>query len=223
MTQQADFAAVLQPLHLLNHPFYQDWMAGKLSLSTLQDYAGQYFSHVKAFPRYLSAIHSQCENDQARQIILENLNDEEGVTHGTSHPELWLRFAEGLGQERSHVEATAPRAAINNVVSTFFSYAKSSFHEGLGALYAYEAQVPEIAGSKIEGLQKNYGVADEKTLSFFKTHQTADVYHREAVEGILANLSPEHRQEALVAAKNAAQALWDFLTEVHSRETYAAA
>jgi pyrroloquinoline-quinone synthase len=42
---------------LLKHPFYQAWTAGTLSRERLQNYAVEYYPHVAAFPRYLSAIH----------------------------------------------------------------------------------------------------------------------------------------------------------------------
>ena len=40
---------------MLRHPFYQAWTEGRLSLDTLRDYARQYFHHVEAFPRAVSA------------------------------------------------------------------------------------------------------------------------------------------------------------------------
>lgn len=211
------FALALKPFHLLNHPFYQDWMEGSLAPETLQDYASQYYSHVSAFPRYISAIHSQCESEENRKVLLENLNDEEGLSHGTSHPELWLRFAEGLGVKREAIKTTSARAAIQNVVSTFFNLAKSSFHEGLGALYAYESQVPEIAESKIKGLITHYKVTDPRALEFFEVHKTADIYHRKTIEKILDCLPDNEKEEALKAAQVAAKSLWDFLTEIHER------
>src|SRR2546428_13767981 len=84
--------------HLLKHPFYVAWTEGRLSLDTLQRYAEQYYNHVAAFPRYLSAIHAQTEDLKVRQHILDNLNDEE--QGDKNHPELWLRFAEALGCTR---------------------------------------------------------------------------------------------------------------------------
>ena len=48
--------------HLLNHSFYKAWNAGELDRSTIQEYAAQYFKHVSAFPRYLSSIHSNCDD-----------------------------------------------------------------------------------------------------------------------------------------------------------------
>jgi pyrroloquinoline-quinone synthase len=99
----------LTSLHLLNHPFYQDWMAGRLTAAQLKDYACQYYTHVDAFPRYLGAVHSLCENSTDRKVILENLNDEEGTGFDLSHPELWLQFAEGMGAGRDEVLGTSPR------------------------------------------------------------------------------------------------------------------
>jgi pyrroloquinoline-quinone synthase len=209
------FVTKLAPLHLLQHPFYMDWMQGKITPDQLKDYAAQYYQHVDAFPRYLGAIHSNCTNAAQRMMILENLNDEEGVSFGTSHPELWLRFAEGVGADRSDVIATTPRPAIQNVIDTFFGHARSSFHQGLGALYAYESQVPEIAASKITGLRDQYDVNDERTLEFFEVHKTADVHHRKVLKDILDSLPEPQKQEAATAAEEAATALWDFLSDVH--------
>lgn len=210
------FAANLAPLHLLKHPFYQAWMAGTLTQAQLRDYAQQYYAHVDAFPRYLGAIHSQCADAGMRRDILDNLNDEEGVTHGTSHPELWLQFAEGMGVTRAAVTSTEPRAAIQNVIETFMSAARGSLHEGLGALYAYESQVPEIAESKISGLKQNYGVTDARTLQFFEVHKTADIAHRDVIKTMLDQLPEPQKQEAAAATRKAATALWDFLTDIHS-------
>ena len=59
--------------HLLNHSFYQAWNSGYLSKNTIKEYAAQYFQHVSSFPRYLSAIHSNCDDIETRQILIENL------------------------------------------------------------------------------------------------------------------------------------------------------
>ena len=89
--------------HLLKHPFYQAWTAGELSQETLGTYARQYYQHVLAFPRYVSAVHANCEDQTTRQALLENLISEDRGEK--NHPELWLRFAEGLGQKREDVKA----------------------------------------------------------------------------------------------------------------------
>src|SRR4051794_20605382 len=89
--------------HILKHPFYQAWNAGSIPVEALRVYAAQYYHHVKAFPRYLSATHSGCDDLKSRQVILANLNDEEHPSR--PHPELWMQFAEALGLDRQAVES----------------------------------------------------------------------------------------------------------------------
>src|SRR5438874_8807905 len=87
--------------HLLKHPFYLAWTRGELSRAALADYAGQYYHHVAAFPTYLSAVHSSCDDQATRQQLLDNLTDEEAGS--PNHPELWLQFASGIGVEEEAV------------------------------------------------------------------------------------------------------------------------
>ena len=89
--------------HLLKHPFYQAWTHGELELSTIKEYAAQYYHHVNAFPRYISSIHSNCEDLSIRQQLLENLIEEEQGEE--NHPELWKRFGEGLGNTRAYMKS----------------------------------------------------------------------------------------------------------------------
>ena len=56
-------------MSLLKHTFYQQWTAGTLSAERLRNYAIQYYRHVVAFPRYLSALHSRCDDVETRQVL----------------------------------------------------------------------------------------------------------------------------------------------------------
>ena len=60
----------LDQYHLLKHPFYVAWNNGELNQEILKDYAEQYYQHIKAFPRYISATHSICEDIENRKIYL---------------------------------------------------------------------------------------------------------------------------------------------------------
>ena len=201
--------------HLLLHPFYQDWNKGNVPRERLKEYARQYYHHVQAFPRYISATHSLCEDLEKRKVLLENLADEEGL-NGEPHPELWLRFAEGLGLSRDEMESQKARPSIKNVIAVFLSSARSSYAEGLASLYAYEHQVPEIAETKIKGLKEHYNVQDERSLSFFTAHQSADVHHRQACEKLLDSFSERERPSALKSAGQSAKALWNFLSDMQT-------
>ena len=81
--------------HLLNHPFYQAWTAGRLPIERLQRYAVRYYPHVAAFPRYISAIHSRCADLETRQVLLANLTEEESGED--NHPDLWAPILRSLG------------------------------------------------------------------------------------------------------------------------------
>ena len=199
--------------HLLNHPFYKAWNTGDLEVSTIQEYAAQYYKHVSAFPRYLSAIHSNCDDIKTRQILLENLVDEE--MGAENHPELWMRFAEGMGNSRNNVKNTVAMKETQQLVDTFTKLSKSErYHIGLAALYCYESMIPEVAENKIKGLRKFYGIDDENTLKFFTVHMHADKWHREVLRKLIAELndSKEKQAETMAAIDEALHALNNFLT-----------
>ena len=201
--------------HLLQHPFYQEWTAGTLSRSALRDYAAQYYRHVEAFPRYLSAIHSRCDELTVRQAILENLIEEERGDR--NHPELWMRFAEGVGAAREEVRAAVPRPATRNLVETFTRLSQHGAPEaGLAALYVYESQMPAVAEAKIDGLKRFYGVTDEDALAFFSVHREADADHARTGASLIeqrATTAPR-RAAVLAAAEQALDALWAMLDGV---------
>lgn len=195
--------------HLLNHDFYKLWSEGKLNQEILADYANQYYKHVEAFPRYISLIHSQCTDLNDRQILLENLIEEERGEE--NHPKLWRDFAIELGVSQNDLINTKEYKNTTILVEKFFDLCKKSYASGLGALYAYEYQTPAVAESKINGLKEFYQITSEKALKFFEVHKGADVWHSDEVAGLIATLSPAEKEEAKQAALEAADVLWGFL------------
>ena len=194
--------------HLLRHPFYQAWSAGRLSRAALRDYAAQYYRHVEAFPRYLSAIHSHCDDIVIRQALLENLIEEE--RGDCNHPELWMRFAEGLGVSREEVQRTTPRASTRNLVETFMDLSRDAIPAaGLAALYVYESQMPAVADAKIDGLRRFYGIESDDAVAFFSVHREADAYHAQTGARLIEKLvdSAEGRSAVIAAADRAIGAL----------------
>jgi pyrroloquinoline-quinone synthase len=197
---------------LLKHPFYQAWTAGTLSPQRLQNYAVEYYPHVAAFPRYLSAIHSRCADMATRQTILENLIEEERGPE--NHPELWLRFAEAIGVARERVLGATPSASSTELVRAFSELAQSGHvSSGLASLYAYESQIPAVAIAKIDGLRRFYGITDERGLAFFTVHEKADVWHAQTGAELIARhcASDRDRELSIAAADRALSALWSML------------
>jgi pyrroloquinoline-quinone synthase len=200
---------------MLSHPFYQAWTEGRLPLDTLRAYARQYFHHVEAFPRTVSAVHSACPDRDGRRMLAENLAEEEGVEAGKQdHATLWLMFACGLGEGEDAVRAQQLNPETKALIETFRRLSRRSYASGLGALYAYESQFPAVASAKIEGLVERYSIEDEETLRFFRVHEGADVEHSRVCQALLDRLPEAEREEAVAAGEELAQALWNFLSGV---------
>ena len=205
--------SMIEEKHLLNHSFYKAWSAGELPKETIREYAAQYFQHVSLFPRYLSSIHSNCEDIKTRQILLDNLIDEEKGEE--NHPELWMRFAEGMGNSRQKISTTKPMKEVSDLVNTFNRLSKSEkYHIGLAALYCYESMQPEISETKKNGLQKFYNINDEDTLKFFTVHMHADKWHRKVVRNIIKKVadSKSKQNEITTSVEAALDSLNNFLT-----------
>jgi|TARA_B100000315_G_scaffold120298_1_gene110196 pyrroloquinoline-quinone synthase len=206
----------IRKFSMLDHPFYQLWNRGELPLETITEYAKQYYAQVKAFPTYVSGVHARCEDMECRQILLENLIEEE---HGDdNHPELWLRFADGLGLNRDEVKNQKLLKETEESVETMKNLTQDkNYLKGLAALYAYESQIPEVSKTKREGLKKFYNIEDDRVVSFFSVHEKADLIHRQVEQDILKNqcTSKESQQEVLQSAGDAAKALWNFLNGIY--------
>ena len=218
MTVSAAIDAKVASRAMLSHPFYQAWTEGRLSLDTLRAYARQYYHHVEAFPRAVSAVHSACPDAAGRRMLAENLAEEEGIDAGKQdHASLWLLFACGLGESEDGVRGQALNAETEALIETFRSLSRRSYASGLGALYAYESQFPGVAGAKIAGLIDRYGIADEDTLRFFRVHESADIEHSAVCRALLDALPEAERAEAVAAGEELAGALWNFLSGVEAR------
>src|SRR5271170_5639592 len=203
--------------HLLQHPFYQAWSRGELSLEALRDYAAQYYHHVAAFPTYLSAVHAQTENAEVRRHILTNLIDEEAGT--PNHPELWLQFAESLGLDRIEVKQSAQWPATKKLIEDFRSCCGSrGTGVGLAALYAYESQIPAVSEKKIEGLKKYYGISNPDGYQYFTVHIEADREHAAVEAAQIAQLVDDSQcAAALEASGEVLAGLYGLLTAVCER------
>jgi len=198
--------------HLLDHPFYQRWSAGTLTRDELQEYARQYWHYALAFPTFLSGIHAHTDDIVVRQLLLENLIEEE--RGGENHPELWLRFCESLGLSRDEVQAGSPNESTATLIASMRSLAREgALHEGLAALYAYESQIPAVAKAKIAGLAQFYGM-DAPT--FFSVHEEADVHHSATSRELLNRLCDDDAKvaQAEAATGRVLDALYGFLDSV---------
>ncbi len=134
--------------NLLESKFYQAWSAGTLPVAALKSYAAQYGSFIAAIPQGWEA-HGDFETAEIER----------------AHIELWRRFAGTLGAD---IEPPS-----NEGVARLVSTARKLFAdpvESLGALYAFEAQQPATAASKLQGLREHYDL-DRSGEEYFSVHE----------------------------------------------------
>jgi len=203
----------IEAKHLLKTAFYQAWTKGDLTIDELRSYSRQYFAQVRAFPTYLSEMHSRCENLDSRAVIARNLADEEA--NAPTHPELWLDFATGLGESREAVLNHQAGPRFTELVNTFKDLARQETGVAAAALYCYEKQIPAVSNTKIAGLKANYGIQSDYTLRYFSVHEAADVEHAAEWETLLQR-HPISAEQAQEVADRVLNALTGALDEVYA-------
>lgn len=194
-TFQAELNKKLEQYSLLKHPFYQQWSAGTLSKDALCGYVKEYFHLVKAVPDMVEKIYRANPNPEMKA----NLEDEK------SHIALWENFAEGMGISKKELHEYAPSGNTINAVNKLTGL-MSNPTEGAAAMYAYEADIPKISVSKIDGLKKFYGITDSSTLEYFTEHETADIEHVKVWQAMMKNFNATQETTALHSAEESLKA-----------------
>jgi pyrroloquinoline-quinone synthase len=198
-------AAALDGRRLLEHPFYQRWEAGELADGELAAYAEQYRHVEQALPVVLRTAADQLPAGPARDLVLANLADEEGVPE--PHVALFESFADAVGA-RSSVPAGPATAALTDLQR---STAAADPVAALAVIAAYEVQAGAVATTKSAGLAEHYGL-DEHGTRFWDVHAAMEADHATWSLDALALLCRDADDVAGPAAA-AAAAWWAFLDE----------
>lgn len=136
---------------MLDHPLYRAWERGEASREELAVYHRSYTDLIQNIPRYWQRIVNTFRPDDVTGTrIVEEERD---------HILLWQAW----GKEFSPPE-DFPR--LNEILVTFESLSPS---ELLGALQAFETQMPEVSRAKKRTLLRHYGVPEE-SLIYFDQH-----------------------------------------------------
>lgn len=179
---------------LLGHPFYVEWTEGKLPVPALRDYAREYGAFIATIGQGWAAI-----------------GDSEAAQVEDEHARVWERtFAAELD---AGVGATRVAEVENlvNVARELFSERTSA----LGALYAFEAQQPQTARTKLQGLREHYSHIPAACGEYFRLH--CDDYGESTLLGRkLDELDSAEQQRALEACGLMSRALYGALTGIHA-------
>lgn len=189
MKQKLD--TILEKWNLLKHPFYQAWSAGTLPVEALQVYAREYGNFISSLPR-----------------AWETLNDSETAAEEREHAEMWTGFTAAVGGFTA--DASLPQT-LNLVRASDVLFATRA--TALGAMYAFEAQQPATAKSKLDGLKTHYKLP-QGVEPYFEIH-SANWHESEKILRQIESLPADEQARALAACDQMAASLWDALTGIH--------
>jgi pyrroloquinoline-quinone synthase len=206
----------IEKFSLLKHSFYKMWSEGKLSLDNLRGYSKEYFQLVKAVPDFVQNIISSSSSSVLNKTTSKDAD--QNLREERDHIEPWIRFAHAIGVQRNelmnHIAADKTNAAVSDL-----SYLTAlSLEEAAAALYAYEVQLPKISRSKIDGLQKFYGMENNTdATNYFEIHEETDVRHAQLWRDIIKRTSPEKEEAVFNAALISLQAQNKLLDSVQEK------
>jgi len=198
------------------HPLWKRIAEGDLSIEQMRLFAVQFFLQVREFPRAVSAMHSRCPFDDMRHELAESVYEEEsGRISGCNlpHPELFIKFGEALGLDRSEMTEGKPLPETAALIDWFeLASQNRSFIEAAAAInLAAEGQVPGAFGPMARALEKHYRLATED-VAFWDIHEIADADHSDVGDHIVVQHAntDELRQQVRDALDRSLEAWWLF-------------
>jgi pyrroloquinoline-quinone synthase len=186
MPSVRDLDVVVAAHDLNQHPFYRAWREGTLPRETLAKYAAEYGRFIATIPEGWATLGHDAHAQEERH-----------------HAEMWGAFQRALSA------AADPCAEVDVLVAEAAS-AFASPASAIGALYAFEAQQPSTAKSKLDGLREHYGVGEEGE-AYFVLH-AGEYGERDVLGAEMMKLSAADRAVAVAACERTCVAMWNALS-----------
>ena len=172
------------------HPFFSALESGQVPKEVVHRWVGQFYPWLACVPIAMAKRFSNCsweaKYDPFRRMILDQLVEEAGDPKGKapSHPELWLKFCEGLGLKREAV-LTAPLLPSTLVAIDDFLYINGEVPFYISAAGSSEPPNVELCQRLYPAFRNHYGV-DEEHLAYYALHVTAYEDHSRWVGEMVA-------------------------------------
>jgi pyrroloquinoline-quinone synthase len=189
------------------HRFFRDLEEGKVPRPLVHKWATQFYPWLSCVPIAMAERFARTSwdpaNDRFRAMILDQLVEEAGDPKGKEpgHPELWLRFCEGLGLPRTNVVG-APLLPTTLVAIDDFLYINREMPFYISAAGSSEPPNVELCERLLPAFRRHYGVDDEH-LKYYSLHVTADEEHTRFVGEMVA---------AFAHSPGVRRQMWDAMT-----------
>lgn len=188
----------------VNHPYLDALREGELPNIDLawQDFAYQYGFYSSQFVQYVSVVIQNLKHQHHKDILLENLAEENGGTHdvdlpddvlasveGQPHTHLFRRFQESLGVDVQYRNTVHESHAALSWREEFLKLCSTNEYVGVGAVgIGTELLVPKIYHQILEGLKTHSNLSLEQRV-FFDLHSECDDEHAAQLQQIAEELA----------------------------------
>jgi len=172
---------MIEERSLLKHPFYEMWSDGKLTIESLAGYSKEYFQIVKTVPSFMTPIIKKAPESVNGELI-DNQQEE------ADHVQSWIKFAGELGIAEEELIKYDGLKKTKKAVSDL-SELMNTYDGGSCAMYAFEKEIPKISQTKLDGMEKFYGMSSDDATEYFKLHTEADIRHTTVWRNILETTS----------------------------------
>lgn len=211
----------------LNHEYLVRLSEGQLPNIELaiQDYAFNYSHYSNEFTSYLKEVISKLSKEKHRQLILENLREEEGnpnaaVIEELPHKEIFQHFKKNIGLGTEH---EGEMKLANSAMKWKNDFKKLCFERnvcvGLGAIgFGTEIIVPEIYKHFILAIEMHSNFDNHCSL-FFKLHVDCDDDHGNDLLNVIKDFCGliENRHDLLIGTESALDLRASFWDEMLNR------
>jgi pyrroloquinoline-quinone synthase len=185
---------------VLRHPFYLRWTAGTLAPEELSRYAGEYRHAVVALAQ--ASAHAAAGAEREAPTLAPDLAAH--AREESEHIALWDEFAAALAVRTARSPECGPPCSETSACIEAWT-AGEDLLERLAILYAIEASQPAISATKLDGLERHYGLAPgDGGRAYFELHSTRDIVHARAAGDMLERLAGEDDAPRLLARAEAA-------------------
>jgi len=166
-------------------PMFDAVKSGSMSRLGVRLWTLQASLVVRAFTRFVSAIHSNCPHRDAQQLLAENLWEEHGEGRPDSdHYALIRKLARSLGASDSELDNVEPLPETAEYIEHCFDVTRNkTFVESMTALgLGVESFMPAFFGALAASLCSHYELSPDD-VEYLTVHVSQDEAHsRRALE-----------------------------------------
>jgi pyrroloquinoline-quinone synthase len=171
---------------------------GELERDRMKLWAKQLFLLTRTGPRFLSSIHSNCDNFEVAAWLVQNLYEEYGeMSEGRDHPSLCRNFGRALGMSVEELEAGPILDCTRRFIDYAFHVTRNKHYVESLASIGVALEGVSARGAPMVGaaLRHHYKMSDQD-IEFFTAHCEMDIEHSQKTLDLVIQhaITPELRE-----------------------------